>query len=68
MTTTGSIQCSDVTGCGATWTWGPAGTEPVDWMPHSWTSELDARLWADTHLTVCAGPIEVVPSGEEATV
>ena len=64
----GRVTICDLITDTRTWTWGPAGSEREAWLPHSWTTELEARLWAETHLTVCDGPIEVVPSGEEATV
>ena len=53
--TRGFVRCFPDTGCGGVWTWRPGSDERF-----TWPSEADARAWADTHLTVCDGPVEVV--------
>lgn len=53
----GFVYCGS---CRLRWWWRPDATpEDIASFAASWTSELDARLWADTHLTVCDGPVEV---------
>jgi hypothetical protein len=58
--TRGFVQCSTSTGCGSRWTWNPNADLTLPNREDSWTNEADARAWAETHLTVCDGPIEVV--------
>jgi hypothetical protein len=63
----GYVQCSTVTGCGGRWSWHD-GQHECDWTcEHAWRSEADARRWAESHLRVYDGPVEVV-AGQVACV